>query len=65
MKSLKHVQQEHFLAPDALLRRLLSTLVTKIRHGLLLVTLLIPIDLFLRAVPQASAWSAVASSWES
>eukprot|EP00983_Pelagomonas_calceolata_P070785 1150930-Pelagomonas_calceolata.AAC.1 len=31
------------LAPDALLSRLLSTLVTKIRHGLLLVTLLIPI----------------------
>eukprot|EP00983_Pelagomonas_calceolata_P024533 773188-Pelagomonas_calceolata.AAC.5 len=36
-------------APDALnvkrlLRRLLSTLVTKIRHGLLLATLLIPIN---------------------
>eukprot|EP00983_Pelagomonas_calceolata_P034337 1075704-Pelagomonas_calceolata.AAC.1 len=29
------------------LERLFSTLVTKIRHGLLLVTLLIPIDLFL------------------
>eukprot|EP00983_Pelagomonas_calceolata_P039652 1137270-Pelagomonas_calceolata.AAC.3 len=32
---------------DALLRRLLSTLVTKIRHGLQLVTLLIPIDTLL------------------
>eukprot|EP00967_Tisochrysis_lutea_P024055 scaffold27618_cov16-Tisochrysis_lutea.AAC.1 len=31
----------------ALLRRLLSTLIAKIRHGLLLVTLLIPIDFFL------------------
>eukprot|EP00983_Pelagomonas_calceolata_P033177 1039052-Pelagomonas_calceolata.AAC.2 len=36
----------NFLAPDALLRGLLSTLVTKIRHGLLLVNLLIPIDFF-------------------
>eukprot|EP00983_Pelagomonas_calceolata_P004596 149511-Pelagomonas_calceolata.AAC.1 len=35
------------LSPDVLLRRLLSTLVTKIRNGLLLVTLLIPIDFFL------------------
>eukprot|EP00983_Pelagomonas_calceolata_P016935 532993-Pelagomonas_calceolata.AAC.1 len=29
---------------DAILRRLLSTLITKTRHGLLQVTLLIPID---------------------
>eukprot|EP00983_Pelagomonas_calceolata_P068628 1150007-Pelagomonas_calceolata.AAC.1 len=43
------VALKNFLAPlaNVLLRRLLSTLVTKIRHGLLLVTLLIPIDFFL------------------
>eukprot|EP00983_Pelagomonas_calceolata_P049199 1141396-Pelagomonas_calceolata.AAC.2 len=35
------------LAPDTLLKRLLSTLVTKIRQGLLLETLLTPIDFFL------------------
>eukprot|EP00983_Pelagomonas_calceolata_P068497 1149948-Pelagomonas_calceolata.AAC.2 len=37
----------NLLAPDALLKRLFSTLITKIRHGLLLATLLIPIDFFL------------------
>eukprot|EP00983_Pelagomonas_calceolata_P087661 1157006-Pelagomonas_calceolata.AAC.3 len=42
--SSKHMNS---LAPVALLRRLLSTLIIKIRHGLLLVTLLIPIDFFL------------------
>eukprot|EP00983_Pelagomonas_calceolata_P009715 314361-Pelagomonas_calceolata.AAC.1 len=34
----------NLLAPGALLRRLLSTLVNKIRHGLLLVTRLILTD---------------------
>eukprot|EP00983_Pelagomonas_calceolata_P064601 1148206-Pelagomonas_calceolata.AAC.1 len=37
----------NLLAPDALLRRLLSTLVTNIRHRLMIVILLIPIDFFL------------------
>eukprot|EP00983_Pelagomonas_calceolata_P043973 1139107-Pelagomonas_calceolata.AAC.3 len=42
------VQYAHNLpAPDALLRRLLSPLIAKIRQRLLLVTLLIPIDFFL------------------
>eukprot|EP00983_Pelagomonas_calceolata_P123570 1161022-Pelagomonas_calceolata.AAC.7 len=34
------------LAPDTLLRRLISTLITKVRHGVILGTLLIPIGLF-------------------
>eukprot|EP00983_Pelagomonas_calceolata_P000287 9253-Pelagomonas_calceolata.AAC.1 len=47
----QHAVLINLLEPDVLLRRLLSTLITNIRHGLspcrlLLVTLLIPIDIF-------------------
>eukprot|EP00983_Pelagomonas_calceolata_P058968 1145721-Pelagomonas_calceolata.AAC.2 len=39
-----------------LLRRLLSTLIAKIRHGLLLVTLLIPIDFFHVSLGEEDTW---------
>eukprot|EP00983_Pelagomonas_calceolata_P068588 1149983-Pelagomonas_calceolata.AAC.1 len=40
------IKDKRMRRAEALLRKLFSTLVTKIRHGLLLVTILIPIDFF-------------------
>eukprot|EP00983_Pelagomonas_calceolata_P102428 1158802-Pelagomonas_calceolata.AAC.10 len=47
---------KNLLAPNTLLRRRLPTLITKVRQGVLLVTLLIPIDLLIIPLGEGDTW---------
>eukprot|EP00983_Pelagomonas_calceolata_P090274 1157400-Pelagomonas_calceolata.AAC.2 len=58
LKLHAHLSSTHvnLLAPDMLLKRLLSTLVNKVRQGVLLVIFLIPTDFFPLGGSGGDAW---------